>query len=146
MGDRGRERWAAGKDFAARRRRAAVRVVHEPRGDRRVLASEVETADSLVSQGLGLMFRRSIPEKYALVFRFGRQKQRSLHMVFVPFAIDALWLADGVVQQVRTLSPWTGHGRAVADTVIELPEGAADHVDPGDRVVVEANDAGHAND
>lgn len=111
-----------------------------------MLASEVETADSLVSQGIGLMFRRSIPDDFALVFRFDRQKQRSLHMVFVPFAIDALWLADGVVQQVRTLPPWTGHGRAVADTVVELPVGAADAVEPGDSVVVEASDDGHAND
>jgi uncharacterized membrane protein (UPF0127 family) len=143
LDDRGLDAWAAGKDFAARRRRIPVRVVHDPRGDRRVLASEVETADSLVSQGIGLMFHRAVPEDYALVFRFDRQKQRSLHMVFVPFAIDALWLADGVVQQVRTLQPWTGHGRAIADTVIELPAGAADPVEPGDRVVVEAD---HAND
>jgi len=117
-----------------------VRVVYEPRGDRRVLATEVETADGLLSQGRGLMFRRSLPDDHALVFRFDRQKPRSLHMVFVPFAIDALWRADGVVQQVRTLSPWTGHGRTVADTVIELPAGAASEVEPGDRVAVEAND------
>jgi len=123
-----------------------VRVVHRPNPDsgtdgqsdeRRVLASEVETAEGIVSRGLGLMFRRSLPDDYALVFRFDAQRRRNLHMVFVPFDIDALWLSDGVVQRAETLRAWLGHGSAVADTVIELPAGAADGVTARDRVVVE---------
>ncbi|MFB6171910.1 MAG: DUF192 domain-containing protein [Haloarculaceae archaeon] len=110
-----------------------MRVVH---GDR-VLARDVEVADGLVSQALGLMFRRSVPEEYALVFPFDGQRQRGLHTVCVRFPIDALWLCDGVVQQVDTLRPWLGYGRALADTVIELPAGAADGVEVGDRVAVE---------
>lgn len=80
------------------------------------------------------MFRQSLPDDAALVFRFQTQADRPLHMVFVPFAIDAVWLCDEVVQRVATLSPWTGHGRAVADTVIELPAGGASGVSAGDRV------------
>lgn len=114
-----------------------MRVVHDPGGVRRVLANNVEVADSVLRQGRGLMFRRSVPDDYALIFRFDRQKQRGLHMIFVPFAIDTVWLCDGVVQQVETLHPWLGHGRAVADTVIEFPAGTASAVEPGDRVVVE---------
>lgn len=114
-----------------------MRVVHDPEGERRVLASDVEVTDSFLRKGLGLMFRRSVPEGYALLFRFDRQARRGLHMVFVPFAVDVVWLCDGIVQQVCTLRPWLGHGRAVADTVVELPAGAADGVEAGDRVVVE---------
>lgn len=114
-----------------------MRVVHNHNGIRRVLASDVEVADSVLRQGLGLMFRRSVPDDYALLFCFDRQKQRSLHMVFVPFSIDTVWLCDGVVQQVETLRPWLGHGRAVADTVIEFPAGTASAVEPGDQVIVE---------
>lgn len=114
---------------------SGVRVVHVTGADRRVLADDVETADGPFGRGRGLMFRRSIPDNYALVFQFDGQGPRDLHMVFVPFAIDALWLCDGIVQQVRTLHPWTGHGRAVADTVIELPAGTAADVQAGDQVV-----------
>ena len=113
-----------------------MRVVHAGDGGERVLASDVEVADGLVSKGLGLMFRRSIPDGYALVFPFGRAGKRSLHMVAVPFDIDALWLADGEVQQVSRLSAWTGLGRCRADTVVELPAGAAEDVEPGDTVRV----------
>lgn len=116
---------------------SSVRVIHEREGEQSVLASEVETADGPFSQGRGLMFRRSIPPDYCLLFRFGSQRPRRLHMVFVPFAIDAVWVCDGLVQQVRTLQPWTGHGRAVADMVLELPAGAADAVESGDRVVLD---------
>ena len=114
-----------------------MRVVHDSGPERRVLATELEFADSFLEQGLGLMFRRSISDDYALVFRFRRQRRRGLHMVFVPFDIDAVWTADGVVQGVERLSAWTDRGSHVADTVIELPAGAADGVEPGDRVAVE---------
>ena len=91
-------------------------------------------ADSLLGKARGLMFRRSIPEDYALVFPFGRPVTRGLHMVCVPFDIDAVWLVDGRVQRATRLRAWRGFGRAWGDTVLELPAGAADGVDPGDRV------------
>ncbi|WP_336136203.1 DUF192 domain-containing protein [Natronomonas amylolytica] len=117
-----------------------MRVVHEVDGEKRTLASDVELADGLLSQGLGLMFRRSIPDDYALVFPFSKPRQRGLHMVCVPFDIDTVWLVDDEVQQVKRLSAWTGHGRARADTVIEMPADAAAGVETGDRVRIEGHD------
>ncbi len=114
-----------------------MQVVHETDGERRVLATRVEVADGLLSKGRGLMFRRSIPDDYALVFPFGRERTRGLHMVLVPFDIDAVWLVDGEVRRVARLAAWTGHGRARADTVVELPAGAADGVEAGDAVDIE---------
>ncbi|WP_431357869.1 DUF192 domain-containing protein [Halobaculum rarum] len=101
-----------------------------------VLATDVDLADSLRSQARGLMFRRSVPDDYALVFRFDEVDSRSLHMLFVPFAIDAVWLVEGEVSKVKRLRPWIGLGWGTADTIIELPAGAADDVDPGDTVEV----------
>ncbi|WP_425499682.1 DUF192 domain-containing protein [Halorarum halobium] len=100
----------------------------------RVLAADAETADSFLAQARGLMFRRSVPEGYALVFPFEEVGSRDLHMVFVPFAIDALWLVDGEVRERKRLRPWLGIGVGEADTVIELPAGAADGVEAGDRI------------
>jgi hypothetical protein len=52
----------------------------------------------------------------------------------VPFPIDALWLVDGEVTRRKRLSAWTGLGWGTADTIVELPAGAARGVEPGDAV------------
>lgn len=113
-----------------------MQVVHAPNGDtsETVLANEVDTADSLLSHARGLMFRRSIPDDYALAFRFPNVQNRDIHMLFVPFPIDVVWTTDGVVQRVEQLRPWLGFARADADTIYELPAGAADDVTNGDVV------------
>jgi hypothetical protein len=83
------------------------------------------------------MFRQSIPEEYALVFAFDRVRTRRLHMLCVPFPIDAVWLQEGIVERVERLDAWIGHGAARADTVIEFPAGATEEVAVGDRLLVE---------
>jgi hypothetical protein len=114
-----------------------VRLVHRNGEAERTLATTVETADTTLAQARGLMFRRSVPDGYALVFRFDAPGRRSLHMLFVPFAIDALWLVEGEVVRKKRLRPWIGVGLGTADTVVELPAGAADGVEAGDRVKLE---------
>jgi uncharacterized membrane protein (UPF0127 family) len=115
----------------------SVRVVHETADGKRTLAGDVDLADGIVSQGLGLMFRRSIPDDYALVFPFSGVANRGLHMVCVPFDIDAVWLVDGTVEATKRLDAWRGYGRATADTVIELPADAAAGVSPGDTIRID---------
>jgi len=115
-----------------------MQLVHESSdGQRRTLASTVETADTFRRQFRGLMFYTDVPDDYALVFDLGVAKRRGVHMVFVRTPIDVLWVDDGVVDRVETLSPWTGFARGVADTILELAPGAADAVDPGDTVLLE---------
>ena len=80
------------------------------------------------------MFRRSIADDYALVFPFDDPDTQWLHMLFVPFAIDAVWLADGEVTGKKRLAPFVGLGRGRADTVVELPAGAAESVAVGDEL------------
>jgi len=114
-----------------------TRIVHDVD---HVLATDVTVADSLLAKARGLMFRRSFPDGSALVFPFDGAAPRTLHMVGVPFDIDAVWLRGERVERIARLSAWTGLGRATADTVIELPAGAADGVDEGDAVRVDVRD------
>ncbi len=73
----------------------------------------------------GHMFRRYPPD-YALVFPGDGVERWSLHMLFVPFALDALFVVDGVVEVVAELAPWTGTAIAEAEEVIEVPHGIVD--------------------
>ncbi|MFC6752777.1 DUF192 domain-containing protein [Halorubrum tibetense] len=117
-----------------------MRLVHRhgPSDDREEdrLAADVDVARSTLEQARGLMFRRSIPDDYALVFPFDDADTRWLHMLFVPFAIDAVWLVDEEVTATKRLAPFVGLGRGRADTIVELPAGAAEGVAVGDEVVL----------
>jgi len=131
-----------------------MRLVHESADGTRTLATDVETADSLAAQMLGLMGRSSVPEDYALVFPVRRDPvavaidrlpglgrlvapdRHGVHMLFVRTPLDVLWVEDGEVVQVRTLQPWTGRASAPADTLVELAAGGAAGVEPGDTVRV----------
>ena len=113
-----------------------MHVEHRRDGKPRTIASDVEVADSFLSKSRGLMFRRRISDDYALVFEFDDVDRRSLHMLFVPFDIDALWLVGEEVTKKKRLSGWTGIGFGLADRIVELPAGAADGVERGDTVRV----------
>jgi len=128
-----------------------MRVVHVPAtsddpAEGTVLASNVEVADSTLALARGLRFRSSLPRDSAFVMRVGGASlgsrstgpARSLvDMLFVPFPIDVLWLRAGSVVKVATLRPWLGVGYARADTIVELPAGAAAGVVVGDTVRLE---------
>lgn len=132
---------------------AELRVVHE--GDetlgetdtnRRILATNVDIADSTLSQAKGLMFRSSLPENYALVLEvdgdgllpFPRGPSRHVvHMLFVRVSLDVIWLVEDEVTKVARMHPWRSIRTGKADRILELPAGAADEVSPGDIVRLE---------
>lgn len=114
-----------------------MRVLHERDGRRVVLATVVTLADTPARQARGLTFRRSIPDDFAMVFRYPAVGVRGVHTVFVPFPIDVVWTIDDTVQRVETLRPWLGYARQEADAFYEFPAGTCEAVEPGDRLVLE---------
>jgi uncharacterized membrane protein (UPF0127 family) len=100
------------------------------------LADDVDEAAGPLSQARGLMFRRSIPKGYAMVFRFDEPASRTIHSLFVFEPIDVLWLVDDEVTRVERLRPFRGLAHGLADTVIELSAGGADGVEPGDTIEI----------
>lgn len=116
----------------------------------RVLATNVEIADSELSQMRGLMFRSEIPDDFALVMEVGNSgglpflsgpARQFVHMLFVRFPLDVIWLAEGEVRKVARMHPWRGMGMARADRILELPAGAAEGVEAGDTVRIVDNEA-----
>jgi uncharacterized membrane protein (UPF0127 family) len=130
-----------------------MRVVHEGEdigeenaSNRRVLATDVEIADSLLSTAKGLMFRSSLPDDYALVMEVGGNgllpftsgpPRQFVHMLFVRMPLDVIWLDGTEVDSIARLKPWRGVGMAKANRILELPAGNAERVEPGDTVLVE---------
>lgn len=108
-------------------------VTHEPSS--RVIGDRIALADGYLARLRGLMFRRRLAPGEGLLIR----PCSSIHMMFMDFAIDAVFLAeDGRVLKVaRGLRPWFGIASARgAREVLELPAGAADGIQPGDRLAV----------
>ena len=101
-----------------------------------MLATDVQIADSTREQLQGVMFKRTLPEGYGLVFPFDGEKRRGVHMLFVRVPINVIWTVEERVTAVTSLQPWTGYGRARADRIIELPDGAAISVSVGDRITL----------
>lgn len=126
-------------------------VVHEQEdtlgedtSEPQILATNVEVADSALSQMRGLMFRSKLPD--ALVMEVGGgfsltggPPRQFVHMLFVSHALDVIWLADDEVQKVARMHPWRSVGMARADRILELPAGTADGIDVGDTVRVVAS-------
>ena len=119
-------------------------TIGEDTDNREVLATSVDIADSALSQARGLMFRSSIPDEYVLVMEVGSggllfsgPSRPVVHMLFVRFPIDVIWLVDDEVTRVERMHPWRSIALAKADRILELPAGAADGVSAGDTVVVE---------
>ncbi len=96
----------------------------------KTVASKTEVARSFLAKSRGLMFRRSIPEDYALLFVFNKPEKVSLHMVFVPFPIDVLLLdKDMKILDTRRLKEWVGllNSGFKVSYVVELPAGTVNH-------------------
>ena len=119
-----------------------LRAVNRTRGT--VLAERLEVADSFGSRFAGLMGRPSLAAGNGLWL----PGTGSIHMLFMRFAIDAVFLGpdapDGarpVVRPIACLRPWIGIGLARgAKGVLELPADTivATGTLPGDEVVLEA--------
>lgn len=143
---------------------ADVWVVHEQddtigeetEANDRVLARNVEIADTALTQIRGLMFRSGFPDSFALVMEVGGEKllpftsgpkRHSVHMLFVKVPLDVIWLDGEEVTRTAQMQPWKSIAMGKADRIIELPAGAAEGVEPGDRVVLrEGDDTDGADD
>jgi uncharacterized membrane protein (UPF0127 family) len=124
-------------------------------GPGRVLAAEAERPESALANARGLRFRRELPEDYAFVMDVGHTSSLPLvggprwavvDMLFVHLPLDVLWLVEGEVVKTKRLRRWRGIGVGKADTIVELPAGAAEAVAVGDTVRVVEVGAAESSD
>ncbi len=97
----------------------------------KVIASEVMLADSFFRRFRGLMLRKRLREGQAMLFDFKRPGRHGVHMFFVTFPIDLVYLDSGgrVVEIRARLEPWRVHmSKADSSYLLELPAGTADRL------------------
>jgi uncharacterized membrane protein (UPF0127 family) len=96
--------------------------------DGRIVTGCVELADTFIKQVVGLMFRKSF--EGALIFDMGRETYDGIHMLFVRFPIDVVFLGpDKKIVDVKAgLRPWTGTAfpNSRFQYAIELPAGTVE--------------------
>lgn len=83
------------------------------------------------------MFRFKKPEK-ALVFIFRKERRADLHMLFVFFPIDALFLDKNkkIVDMKKNFKPFSYYSPKVkAYFVVELPKGILRNTKVGDKII-----------
>ena len=100
-----------------------------------IIKSE-KVCKSIFCKAFGLMFRLKKPSE-ALVFVFGTERIVALHMLFVFFPIDVLFLDKGqkVVDIKKDFKPFSYYSpKAKAMFVVELPTGVLGKTKIGDKI------------
>jgi uncharacterized membrane protein (UPF0127 family) len=117
-----------------------MRLIDETNG--KVLASRVELADNFWKRFRGLMLRGRFPNGSAMFFTPAKPGRYGIHMFFVRFPIDLIYLdSKSVVVELRQgLKPWRIYRpKIIANSLIELPEGTIlrSNVEIGHKVTLQ---------
>jgi hypothetical protein len=90
----------------------------------KTVARDVELANTFWSRFRGLMLRRKFPQGKALLFVFKKPGHYPIHMSFVRFTIDLVYLDNRfkVVEVREMLRPWRLYSpKSQATYLAELP-------------------------
>ncbi|MCZ7401547.1 MAG: DUF192 domain-containing protein [Candidatus Methanoperedens sp.] len=89
------------------------------------IARNIEFARTTFRHALGLMFRKCIQYDYSMIFILKKPSQVSIHMLFVFFPIDVIFLnEEKKIMGLSRLRPWVGY-KAMKDIkyIIEMKSG-----------------------
>lgn len=103
---------------------------------------DIEVAETTEEKSVGLMFRRSVPEKAGMLFPYGSAQEVTMWMRNTLIPLDMVFIrADGVVHRIEArtepLSERIIASQGPVTAVLELAGGAAERLGlkPGDRVL-----------
>jgi uncharacterized protein len=110
---------------------------------KKMLVSQAYVCDSVLTRTKGLMFHQRIKD-LAFILAFEREQHVALHMYFVFFPIDVLFLdrSKKIIEMKRQFMPFSQYIAAKkAKYVVELPEGTinASRTKIGDKIEFSAD-------
>lgn len=100
-----------------------VRLTVKHRRSQKILAKNVEVADSFKSRLMGLMFLKNFGDRDGIYFK----PSNSIHSFFVRFSFDVVFLTKEhrVIKLYKSFKPWRVSPIFFkASRVLELPEGS----------------------
>lgn len=103
-----------------------------------VIIKKAKLCKSMFCKAIGLMFRSKKPD-CGLVFIFNKELRADLHMLFVFFPIDVLFLDKDkkVVDIKKNFKPFGYYApKAKAQYVVELPVGVLKNTVVGDKIII----------
>ncbi len=106
-------------------------VMLKNKKNNKILAKQSKPCKNLLSKAIGLMFSK---KNKSLFFIFNKEKKIPLHMFFVFYPIDVLFLNKNkkVVEIKENLKPFTFYTpKNKAKYVIELPNGTTKKTETG---------------
>jgi uncharacterized membrane protein (UPF0127 family) len=100
-----------------------------------VVCAKCELAETFWTRFRGLMGRSSLPADEGLLF----DRTGSIHMFFMRFPIDVVFCDAElrVVKVISGLKPWRTAAARRAKVTIELSQGAAAGLEPGDDLTLD---------
>jgi len=105
-----------------------------------LIADKVKYCKNFVSKFRGLMFSKPLKKGEALILEADNEGilETTIHMMFVFFCIDVLWLNSGkmvvdIKKNVKAFTPWI-IPKTEAKYIIELPKNTAKHINIGDVI------------
>jgi uncharacterized protein len=91
------------------------------------LANNVKILNTPFEKMCGLMFKKPLQVDEAYLFVFDKDKKVPIHMLFVFFPIDAIWIDSShtIVDLKSRILPFTPHvyHKGKASFLLELPSG-----------------------
>ena len=92
---------------------------------KKILASDIKFCKNFLNKSIGLVFHTKLKDK-GLIFIYDKEEKVSLHMVFVFFPIDVLFLDKNkkVIEMKKNFRPFSLYiPKKKAKYILELPEG-----------------------
>jgi|TARA_B100001971_G_C18013204_1_gene443467 uncharacterized membrane protein (UPF0127 family) len=104
----------------------------------KTLVDKVKFCKNFLNQSIGLIFHKKLKSK-GLIFIYKKEKKVPLHMIFVFFPIDILYLDKNkkVIEMKKNFRPFHAYTpKKKANYILELPESSIERTNTklGDKI------------
>jgi len=89
---------------------------------------------TLLQQIKGLMFSKPLKNNQSILLKFNKEKNLPIHMLFVFFPIDAVWInkQNKIVKIIRNIKPFNPKTKAIS--ILETKKHATINLKVGDKL------------
>ncbi len=95
---------------------------------------------TLLKQIKGLMFSKPLKNNQSILLKFNQEKNLPIHMIFVFFSIDAVWINKNnkIVKIIRNIKPFTPNinPKTKAISILETKKHATLNLKVGDKLTL----------